>query len=103
VNLRTQVGAALDAGGLTGPDYFTQGGGSWPSAFAVSDLAVAAIGAACAEVAALSGRSAPVMIDRRLASLWYDLTVQPLDWDLPPVWDNLAGNYRAADDWRHWI
>lgn len=51
MNLRTQIGAALNATGLNGPDYYIKGGGSWPSAFAVSDLAVASIGAACAEVA----------------------------------------------------
>ena len=46
MNLRTQIGAALDAAGLNGPDYDIKGGGSCPSAFAVSDLAVASIGAA---------------------------------------------------------
>lgn len=97
MNVRTQIAAALDVAGLTGADYLTEGGGSWPSAFAVSDLAVASIGAACAEVAALVGRAAPVVIDRRLASLWCDLTVQPQGWDLPPVWDDLAGSYSAAD------
>lgn len=97
MDLRTQIATALDAADLTGGDYLTKGGGSWPSAFAVSDLAVAAIGAACAEVAALSGRPNPLTIDRRLASLWCDLTVQPQGWNLPPVWDDLAGNYRAAD------
>lgn len=97
MNVRAQIATALDAAGLTSADYLTKGGGSWPSAFAVSDLAVAAIGAVCAEVAALSGRSAPVTIDRRLASLWCDLTVQPQGWDLPPTWDDLAGNYRASD------
>ncbi|MEM7729358.1 MAG: CoA transferase [Pseudomonadota bacterium] len=97
MNLRSQVASALDAAGLTSPDYRETGEGSWPSAFAVSDLAVASIGAACAEATALAGRNAPVSIDRRLASLWFGFTVQPQGWDLPPVWDDLAGIYRAAD------
>ena len=46
MNLLTQTGAALDAAVLNGPDYDINGGGSCPSAFAVSDLAVASIGAA---------------------------------------------------------
>ncbi|WP_366523888.1 CoA transferase [uncultured Algimonas sp.] len=82
---------------MDGPDYAETGQGSWPSAFAVSDLAVASIGAACAEAGALADRRAPVVIDRRLASLWFGFTVQPQGWELPPVWDALAGIYRAAD------
>jgi hypothetical protein len=97
MDLRTQISAALDAAGLSCGDYVETGGGSWPSAFSVSDLAVASIGAACAEVTALSGQNRPVEIDRRLASLWFSLTVQPQGWDLPPVWDDLAGVYRTSD------
>jgi hypothetical protein len=97
MGLTEQITAALSVAGL-GPTRFNETGeGSWPSAFAVSDLAVAAIGAACAEVASLSGRKTPVDINRRLASLWFSLTVQPQGWDLPPVWDDLAGVYRASD------
>lgn len=97
MGLRAQITAALDAAGLSSAVYETSGGGFWPSAFAVSDLAVASIGATCAELTALSGRDAPVKIDRRLASLWFGFSVQPQGWDLPPVWDDLAGNYRAND------
>lgn len=97
MSLRAQIGAALDAVGSFSPDYSERGEGGWPSAFGVSDLAVASIGAACAEVAALSGRGDPLIIDRRLASLWFGFTVQPQGWDLPPVWDDLAGNYSTSD------
>ncbi|GHB01303.1 coa transferase caib/baif family protein [Algimonas arctica] len=97
MGLTEQIAAALSVAGL-GPTRFNEiGEGSWPSAFAVSDLAVASIGAACAEAAALSGRKTPVDIDRRLASLWFSMTVQPQGWDLPPVWDDLAGIYRTSD------
>jgi hypothetical protein len=97
MDMRGQIAAALDAAGLSSPDYTETGAGSWPSAFAVSDLAVASIGAACAEAAALAGRDVPVAIDRRLASLWFGFTVQPRGWEMPPVWDDLAGIYKASD------
>ena len=97
MGLRAQISDALDAAGLSGADYNEVGEGSWPSAFAVSDLAVASIGAACAELAALTERKDPVRIDRRLASHWFSLTVQPQGWELPPVWDDLAGVYPALD------
>lgn len=97
MSFQAQIRSALDQAGLTTPDYVETGEGSWPSAFAVSDLAVASMGAACAEVAALSGRTDPLHVNRRLASLWFGLTIQPQGWDLPPVWDDLAGIYQASD------
>lgn len=97
MGLQAQIASALDEAGLTTSDYKEVGTDSWPSAFAVSDLAVASIGAACAELASLSGRDNSVVIDRRLASLWFSLTAQPQGWTLPPVWDDLAGVYKAKD------
>ena len=97
MSVQAQISSALDQAGLSAPDCVEIGEGSWSSAFAVSDLAVASIGAACAEVAALTERANPVHINRRLASLWFDFTIQPLDWELPPVWDDLAGIYKASD------
>ena len=97
MGLQAQITSALDHIGLSAPEYRETGEGSWPTRFAVSDLAVASIGAACAEVAALSGRTDPVSIDRRLASLWFGLTIQPDGWELPPVWDELAGIYKTSD------
>lgn len=97
MGLSEQIGSALSVAGLRPTQVNEIGGGSWPSAFAVSDLAIASVGAACAELAVLSGRETPVAIDRRLASLWFSFTVQPQGWALPPVWDDLAGIYRASD------
>ncbi|MGB3454958.1 MAG: CoA transferase [Litorimonas sp.] len=97
MELRRQIAAALGAAGSVSPEYLVSGEGRWPSAFAVSDLAVASIGAACAEAAALAKRDRPITLDSRLASLWFGFTVQPQGWDLPPVWDDLAGIYKAAD------
>ena len=79
------------------------GDGDLASWFAVSDLAVATIGAAglmlarCA--ASLGVPAGRVSVDRRLASLWFGWTLRPLGWTLPASWDPLAGDYRARDAW----
>ncbi|MGO4381796.1 CoA transferase [Pseudoduganella sp. RAF53_2] len=70
-----------------------------PSVFATSDLAVASIGAAGLALASLPGVSGNVTVSRRLASLWFGFTIQPQGWELPPAWDAVAGDYRAADRW----
>lgn len=74
------------------------GDGAFPSAFAVSGLAAASVGAAAGEVAALAG-AARVTVDRRLASWWFLMTIRPVGWELPPVWDAVAGDYATADGW----
>ena len=79
------------------------GEGELESWFAVTDLAVAAIGMAglmLSEFAATPGcRAGRVSVDRRLASLWFGWTIHPLGWTLPAPWDPLAGDYRAKDGW----
>jgi hypothetical protein len=79
------------------------GSGDLPSAFAVSGLAAAAVGAAAAAVAELiateSGGLPSVTIDRRLASLWFGWSIRPEGWTLPNAWDPIAGDYAAADGW----
>lgn len=79
------------------------GQGDLPSAFAVTDLAAASVGAAALAVAerAASATSQPphVVVDRRLASLWFGFSLKPEGWALPPVWDPIAGDYLAADGW----
>jgi hypothetical protein len=89
--------AALDRLALTGSDEL-------PSAFPVTDFAAAATtgmaALAIAELIAQSGGDAPdVRVDRRLASLWFGWSIRPIGWDLPPVWDAVAGDYRTADGW----
>ncbi|MGI3186792.1 CoA transferase [Nioella aestuarii] len=86
------------------PGAWTETGqGSLPSCFAVSDLAsasVASVGEGIATLrAALGETPAEVTVDRRLASLWFSFSIAPQGWDLPPAWDDLAGDYRAADGW----
>lgn len=80
-----------------------RGDGGLRSAFAVSDLAGASVGAACLAVAELvhARRGGPprATVDRRLASFWFGPCIRPQGWALPPAWDAVAGDYRAADGW----
>jgi hypothetical protein len=79
------------------------GDGGLPSTFAVTDFASAAVataGLAVAELAGhLGGNSPAVSIDRRLTSFWLGSSIRPIGWELPPLWDALAGDYRAGDGW----
>ena len=82
------------------------GAGQLPSPFPVTDFAAAAMAAAGLAAAALTdgldrGQRGPtdVQIDRRLASFWFGLSVRPQGWELPPIWDAVAGDYRARDGW----
>ncbi|MDR6396604.1 CoA transferase [Herbaspirillum seropedicae] len=79
------------------------GTGELVSAFRVTDLAAAAIGAAATAAAELlqasTGHLPAVQVDRRMASLWFGASLHPLGWTMPPLWDAIAGNYRARDRW----
>lgn len=79
------------------------GEGRYESAFAVTDLAVASVGSAALAladlVAAMIGKTPAVSIDRRLASLWFSSSLVPQGWQVPPLWDALAGDYRTRDGW----
>ncbi|MEM6463134.1 MAG: CoA transferase [Pseudomonadota bacterium] len=74
-----------------------------PSWFAVSDLASASIGLAGLALAEWQARHnsppAKVTVDRRLASLWFGMTLRPIGWELPSPWDPIAGDYCAQDGW----
>jgi hypothetical protein len=79
-----------------------EGAGSLPSAFPVTELAVAAIGAAAlavSELIGLIGKAPSVTVDRRLASLWFGWSIRPVGWELPPAWNPVAGDYRTANGW----
>jgi hypothetical protein len=92
-------------GGLSG--YVSavafEGDGALPSAFAVSDLAAAAIGAAGLAAAELveveAGDLGGVSVDRRLASYWFGMSLRPDGWQLAPAWDAIAGEYETKDGW----
>jgi hypothetical protein len=94
--------------GLHGPPALVSrvafvGSGALPSVFAVADFAASAIGAAglaVGELLSASGdHAAQVTVDRKLASLWYGWSIQPMGWSLPAPWDPIAGDYEAADGW----
>lgn len=83
--------------------FMVTGRGGLASVFAVTDLATATIGTATNEVARLigqvSGKPPSVVIDRRQASFWYDLTFQPQGWEIGGIWDSIAGDYPTRDGW----
>jgi hypothetical protein len=87
--------AAADRVRFEGPD-------SLPSTFPVTAFASAAIGAAAlavSELVAAVADAPPVTVDRRLASLWFGMSIKPVGWTLPLPWDPIAGDYPVADDW----
>src|SRR3546814_19689131 len=67
------------------------GEGALESAYAVTDLAAAAIGAEAmalaAYIAACTGRAPAVSVDRRLSSLWFGRSLRPIGWRVPPLRD----------------
>ena len=96
-------------------DVAVTGAGTLPSAFDVSGFAVSTMAEAAVEIAQLARRhgsgsgsgassgteesTGAVSIDRGLAALWFGLSFEPAGWELPPVWDAIAGDYRCADGW----
>jgi crotonobetainyl-CoA:carnitine CoA-transferase CaiB-like acyl-CoA transferase len=103
MSMLAEIWAGL-GGSANALDRVTQSGeGSLPSVFAVTDLAVASVavaGLAVSELIAAHGVGAPpVLVDRRLASLWFAASLRPEGWSLPPIWDAIAGDYRAAEGW----
>ncbi|MDP2698213.1 CoA transferase [Thalassospira sp.] len=91
------------ADALARPKFTVTGTDELPSFFAVTDLAVATIGAAASMIARYrglaSGDVAPVTINRRQASKWFGMTIRPDGWKLPDQWDAIAGDYRTRDGW----
>ncbi len=99
---RAMLGSICQALDMPAGRIRVTGQDSLPSCYPVTDLAVASIGAACLAVAALagcSGETPEVVLDRRLASLWFGWSIRPLGWTMPSAWDPLAGDYRAQNGW----
>ncbi len=101
--LLQEMWTALGGNAGSVADVEVVGEGDAVSVFAVTDLAGAAIGAAGAAVAELvaarHGTRPRVRVDRRLSSMWFASSLRPQGWSVPPVWDPIAGDYRAADGW----
>ena len=80
--------------------------GVLPSIYDVTGFAAAAVGTAALAVAELAaaraGTSVPaVEVDRLAASasFRFEGLLTPVGWELPPIWDPVAGDYRTADGW----
>jgi crotonobetainyl-CoA:carnitine CoA-transferase CaiB-like acyl-CoA transferase len=102
-DMLTVVRAAVGIPDDTIPVELTDGG-SLPSVFAVSDLAQASVAAAGVSLASLmaldSGTKHPeVTVDRELASAWFQSSLRPQGWELPPPWNAVAGDYATGDGW----
>ncbi|NIZ14796.1 CoA transferase [Phaeobacter sp. HF9A] len=92
--------------GLPDPGtYEVSGAGVLPSAYAVTELANAAFGAvglALADLVValnLTARAPRVTVDQRLASLWFGHSFRAEGWEMPSLWDPIAGDYPCADGW----
>lgn len=96
--IETAQGAFVEPKGVA-----VSGAGTLASAFDVTGMAVAVISEAAIAIARLAahhGAALPeVSIDRNLASLWFGLSFRPVGWELSPVWDAIAGNYRCRTEW----
>ncbi|MBT9268385.1 CoA transferase [Pseudomonas sp. MG-9] len=99
-DLLTSIQAAL---GLSRTPIPFTARGALPSAFAVTDLACASIGTAGQAVAELLQQHTQhlpaVEVDRRLASFWFATSLRPMGWEVPPLWDPVAGDYATRDGW----
>jgi len=77
--------------------------GTLRSVFAINALAEAVVGAAGLAAAELlaerTGEMQEVLVDRELVSHWFDFTLRPDGWSLPPAWDAIAGDYQTIDGW----
>ena len=99
--MRQEIAAGLelnDIGDISGAENL-------PSCFAVTDLAahsIGAVGGALAQllqVLSITSETASVQVDRRLSSLWFQYSLAPIGWRLPPIWDSIAGDYKSNDGW----
>ena len=79
------------------------GAGGLPSTFAVTDLACAAVAAAAAGVRELlyahTGSRPRIEVNRKLTSLWFELSIRPCGWALPTPRDPMTGDYPTRDGW----
>ena len=77
-----------------------------PSTFDVTGLAAATVGVAtlaASELQSTRGSTPlrPAYTDRREAGAAFvcERLFEPIDWSVPPLWDPIAGDYRARDGW----
>jgi hypothetical protein len=102
-----RIWAALDGDpGLTERVRITGSPGLLPAVYDVGALATASVAAATLAVAELGARrlwtAVPgVGVDRFAAAAAFrsEALLGSVGWELPPVWDPIAGDYQAADGW----
>ncbi|HKV53167.1 MAG TPA: CoA transferase [Candidatus Binataceae bacterium] len=79
------------------------GSGGLPSTYPVTDFASAAIATAALSLLELletcKAKPQSATVDRRLASLWFGMSIRPDGWKLPAPWDPIAGDYQTSDGW----
>jgi crotonobetainyl-CoA:carnitine CoA-transferase CaiB-like acyl-CoA transferase len=79
------------------------GTGKLTASYAVTAMAGASVAVAALSVAELaqhlSGGFPAVSVDLRLTSFWFGTSIRPIGWQMPPLWDAVAGDYRASDGW----
>ncbi len=86
-------------------DFRTIGAGHYNSFYQVTKLAtnaIASVGcnmASLIESLGLSNGMPETTVDQRLASLWFAVSIKPIDWEMPAIWDAIAGDYQAKDGW----
>jgi crotonobetainyl-CoA:carnitine CoA-transferase CaiB-like acyl-CoA transferase len=101
-NALTQI-AWTAIGGNEGDSVSYVAVGGLPSIYPVTDFASAMIATAAQSILELlrtrNGQTRTAIIDRRLASFWFGLSIRPIGWKLLPPWDPIAGDYRTSDGW----
>lgn len=85
--------------------FETVGNRQLPSCFAVTELATSTLGAVGSAMAVLADDLGlacvrpKIRVDQELASHWFAQSIYPIDWEMPPAWDAVAGDYRTRDGW----
>lgn len=86
-------------------NYKVEGSQQLESRFCVTQLAahsVASVGCAISKLVQslqLSAERPQVCVNSHLASHWFKQSIYPIDWELAPAWDNIAGDYQSRDGW----
>ena len=79
------------------------GRGALSSCFKTTDLAAYSMMIAAKSLVefanTIGATLSKIEIDRRLAALWFGQSIYPQGWQLPPVWDDIAGDYKTVDGW----
>ena len=82
-----------------------EGRETYHAKFAVSELAshtIGAVGSAmahlCQTLNLITQKPRP-KVNRHRANLWFKQSFQPIGWEMPPIWDEIAGDYQTKDGW----